>query len=66
MARDSKHLSKIMAKKIIFTLLGIAVVLTLITVWPIMALQRNVKSYLSLNLNHSEDQQLITNTAEKL
>jgi hypothetical protein len=55
-----------MAKKIIFTLLGIAVVLTLITVWPIMALQRNVKSYLSLNLNHSEDQQLITNTAEKL
>jgi len=55
-----------MAKKIIFTLLGIAVVLTLITVWPIMALQRNVKSYLSLNLNHSEDQQLITNTAEKI
>lgn len=55
-----------MAKKIIVILLSIVLTLTLISVWPIFALQKNVKNYLSLNLDHSEDQQLITNTAEKI
>jgi len=55
-----------MAKKIIFVLLACFSIVLLINCWSIFALQKNVKQYLFHNLNKSEDEQLIKNSAEKI
>jgi hypothetical protein len=55
-----------MAKKIIFALLTFLSLVVLINLWSIIALQKNVKTYLRLNLSKSENEQLIKNSAKKI
>ncbi|NMA29505.1 MAG: hypothetical protein GX943_00350 [Candidatus Pacebacteria bacterium] len=55
-----------MAKKIIFALLALFTIVVLINIWTVFALQKNVKQYLSLNIERNNDEQLIKNSAENI
>ncbi len=55
-----------MAKKISYILLTIILLLLLSNIWFIYVLQKNVKTYINLNLSSSSDEQLMEKTVKKI